>query len=469
MLERRPQDAVRSFHQALRLEPNHVIANNNLGLALAGLNQFEEAVPYYREALRLQPSYVEARANLSLALLEIGQVEEALELAREVLLVRHDSPDAHINLGTALMAADQEEEAVASFRNAQRLAPNHAVPYNNLAVCFQKHGQFEEAEEYFREAIRLRPNYPDAHKNLALVYLVLGDLERGWREYEWRWECKDFGTPPFVEPRWDGSPLEGRTILLFGEQGLGDMLQFIRYVPMVAAQGGRVLLYTAQALVDLFAGCEGITRIIPDGSPIPPFDVQAPIMSLPAIFNTTLATIPAEVPYIRVATERYEYWKQQLSGISEFKVGVAWQGNPKHKSDRLRSVRLAQLAPLASIPGVRLISLQKGAGTEQLPHASFPVMDLCSTLGFVDTAAVMRNLDLVVCIDSAMAHLAGSLAVPVWVALSPQPDFRWLLEREDTPWYPTMRLFRQDREGGWQPVFERMGRELGKILAENRQ
>ena len=302
-----------------------------------------------------------------------------------------------------------------------------------------------------------------------MLHLTLGDFESGWREYEWRWQCKEFNPPPLHQPRWDGSALEGRTILLFGEQGLGDMLQFVRYAPLVARRGGRVRLYCAAALIDLLAGCEGVTRAIPEGSPIPPFDVQAPLMSLPAIFETTLATVPAEVPYVRVGEERRQYWQQQLAGLSGFKIGIAWQGNPKHKSDRKRSVALQEFAPLANVPGVQLLSLQKHAGTEQLEHATFPVMDLCSGLGLVETAAVIQNLDLVISIDSAIAHLAGALAVPVWVALAASADFRWMLDREDSPWYPTMRLFRQSPTGGWQPVFARMAEALGKHLFEVRE
>ena len=217
------------------------------------------------------------------------------------------------------------------------------------------------------------------------------------------------------------------------------------------------------------AGCEGVTRVIPDGSPIPPFDVQAPLITLPQIFETTLATVPAEVPYVRVNEERRQYWQEQLAGLSGFKIGIAWQGNPKHKSDWKRSVALQELAPLADVPGVRLLSIQKGAGTEQLEHVKFPVIDLCGCLGFAETAAVMENLDLVVSIDSAIAHLAGALARPVWVALAAVADFRWMLEREDSPWYPTMRLFRQSAAGGWQPVFARMAEEVSKLIGTSRQ
>jgi hypothetical protein len=277
--------------------------------------------------------------------------------------------------------------------------------------------------------------------------------------------------PSYPQPLWDGSPVEGQTILLHPEQGLGDIIQFLRYAPLVQERGATVLLGCPSHLRGLLANCRGIDRLIPDG-PLPPFDVHAPLGSLPGIFGTTPATVPGTVPYLFADAELTAHWQQELNHFSGFKIGIGWQGNPKYWGDALRSIPLIHFEPLARVKGVHFFSLQKGPGTDQLGAVAngFPVMDLGSKLdeasgAFMDTAAIMKNLDLVITSDTAIAHLAGALGVPVWVALPLVPNWRWLLHREDSPWYPTMRLFRQTERGNWQQVFERMVGELEKMIA----
>ncbi len=290
----------------------------------------------------------------------------------------------------------------------------------------------------------------------------------GWPEYEWRWRRQDASPPALTQPLWDGSSLQGKSILLYPEQGLGDTLQFIRYAPLVKQTGATVIVQCQPPLLRLLATCAGIDRLLPEGADLPPFDVQAPLLSLPRILRTTLASIPANIPYLSADPDLRARWRQSLSGVADFKVGIAWQGNPGHKRDRQRSVPLAAFAPLAEAPGVRLVSLQKGPGHEQLTELAerLRVLDLTDELeDFADTAALLSNLDLVITVDTAVAHLAGAMGIPVWVALPIVPDWRWLLERQDSPWYPTMRLFRQTAWGDWAGVFERLTGALGQKIA----
>jgi hypothetical protein len=322
-------------------------------------------------------------------------------------------------------------------------------------------------------ALRLDPQSASTHWNRALALLQGGDFERGWREYEWRWQRA--GAQPRVStdrPPWDGRPLDGRAILLWCEQGLGDALQFARYAPLVQRHGGRVLLQCPGLLRALFRTLPGVDHLLTEGEALPSFDVHAPLLSLPALVGTTLATVPAEVPYLSADPARVEAWRQRLAAVPGLRVGVAWQGNPHHKWDRHRSVPLTAFAPLARVTGVRLVSLQKGPGAEQLPALKdrLRVVDFGDEFGasgpYPDTAALMRCLDLVVTVDTATAHLAGALAVPVWVPLSTIVDWRWLLGRQDSPWYPSMRLFRQTQLGDWAPVFDRMAEELRALVAQ---
>lgn len=315
----------------------------------------------------------------------------------------------------------------------------------------------------------LDPGSASAHWNRALAYLQHGDFERGWPEYEWRWKRGPTGPRQFPQPAWDGSRLNGRTALLYTEQGYGDMIQFVRYASHVQARGGPVLLECPPALIPLFSTCRGIDQLVPERSPHPPFDVHAALMSLPGLLGTTLATVPADIPYLHAQPARIDAWAKQLAGLQGFKVGVAWQGNPRHTWDRFRSFPLASLEPIAHVSAVQLVSLQKGLGAEQLHSGTvrFPIIDLGTRLdengrAFLDTAAVMAQLDLVITADTATAHLAGSLGVPVWVALSALSDWRWLRDRDDSPWYPTMRLFRQKRLGDWADVFGRMAETLAE-------
>jgi Flp pilus assembly protein TadD len=497
-------EAVAHFREALRARPDYTDALNNLGAALARLGQFDEAIACFRQAVRLQPADADAHNNLGNALRLHGDVEEAVAALERALRLSPDHAEAWNNLGLALARQEKVAEALASFRKAVQLRPEHASNHNNLGIALL-HDDPEEAAACLREAVRLQPDYVDArnnlghalrglgryteamtcfdtalrqrpdhsgtHHNRALLRLQLDDYQQGWAEYEWRWQCPDFREPPYPQPRWDGTALQGRTILLRFEQGIGDTLHFIRYARLVKERGGTVLAACPKNLTRLLSTCPGIDRLLVEGSPLPAFDVHAPLLSLPALFDTTLATVPATVPYLSAEPALVEQWRAELRTAPGFKIGIVWSGNPKHKENRARSMPLTYFSRLAEVPGVQLISLQKGAGSEQLREQStrFPILDLGSRLdettgAFVDTAAVMRNLDLVVCCDTAVAHLAGALGVPVWLALSFSPDWRWGLQREHCPWYPTARLFRQPERENWAEVFTQIQAALRERL-----
>jgi hypothetical protein len=319
--------------------------------------------------------------------------------------------------------------------------------------------------------VEISTEYAEAHKNRGMNLLHLGDFEHGWREFEWRWRCKDFRKRAFRKPAWDGSSLRGQRILLYTEQGIGDTFHFIRYAPLLAERGAEVILECPGGLTALLKSCPGVKKVVAHGAPLPDFDCHAPLMSLPRLLGTTVETIPASVPYLSADKALIERWRRELSTVRAFKVGIGWQGNPQNGTDYRRSIPLEQFAILANIPGVQLFGLQKGYGTDQLAKVigDFPIIDLSGRLdlgGFQVTAAAICNMDLVITSCTARAHLAGALGTPTWVALCFASEWRWLRERSDSPWYPTIRLFRQPEPGDWDTVFEQIAHALRELVCE---
>ena len=434
---------------------------------LGVVNQLQKkiaaSVDLYRQAIRLAPQLSEAWNNLGVSLQSQGEVDEALGCHLEALRLEPDYPEAHNNVGNALQALGRLDEAVLSYQRALHFRPDYFEAKHHMGNALGAQGRMDEAIACYDEVIRKAPDYHKVRLCRAMAWLQGGDYPRGWAEYEWRLKIKEQSIPPLSQPLWDGGPLEGRSLLILAEQGLGDSLQFVRYATLAAEAGGRVTVACRKPLERVLEGCRGVERVICEDDPIPDFDCYAPLLSLPRICGTTLGTVPADVPYLAIDPELQAHWAAELASIEGFKVGVVWQGNPEHSKDRQRSFRLAQLEPLARIPGVRLVSLQKGVGSEQLRElaGSFPVIDLGPRLDdLVDTAAVVRGLDLVISPDTSLAHLAGALGAPVWLALPLAADWRWLTGRDDSPWYPTMRLFRQRRWGDWNDLFARMAGEL---------
>jgi tetratricopeptide (TPR) repeat protein len=465
-------EAVTLFREALRGRPESAVTLNNLGVALAAQNKIKEATAVYEDGLRLEPDYVEVHNNLGNALREDGRLDEAVAHYQQALRLRPDYAEAYNNLGNALRDAGDLDGAAAHFLKALRINTGYAEPYNNLGITRLHQGRLADALLCYEQALQLKADYTDAHKNRALAWLAAGDYENGWPEYEWRWRGKELRPRQFQQPRWDGSALAGRTILLHGEQGLGDTLQFIRYALLVKQRDGRVIVECPRGLCGLLSGCPGVDEFCPQGPPLPAFDVHCPLLSLPAVLRTTLQTVPALVPYLFPRPELLKEWHRRLRQTSRFKIGIAWQGSPQYRGDRQRSIPLEQFLPLAHLPGVELISLQKGPGVEQLGNAREMVVDFGAELDaqgtFLDTAAIMKNIDLVITADTATGHLAGALGVPVWIALCFASDWRWLRGREDSPWYPTVRLFRQHEPGAWSEVFTRLTKDV-KVLLATRQ
>ncbi len=468
----RPDEAKAEYRETLRLKPDSAEACVNLGGLCIASGDLDEAIDLFRRAIQMRPRFAEAHLNLGAALSRQGKSAEAVDVLGQAIRLKPKLSGAHNNLGIALADQARFAEAVLSYERAIALQSDNLDALYNMGLALLRQNKIASALAQFERAIALRPDFAKAHHNRAAALLLSENFEQGLAEYEWRFRSPDY--PPFRMqwPLWNGEPLQGRTIVLLAEQGMGDTIQFIRYASLFEDRGARVILGCNKSLHAVLARTPGVDEWVAPGMPSPSADCCVPLMSLPHRFGTTLDTIPAEVPYVFADPGRIDAWRQRLGACDGFKIGIAWQGNRKAPGDRFRSIPLTEFAPLASVPGVRLISLQKGAGVEQLAEVrdAWPITDFPDALdaegdAFVDTAAVMKNLDLVITSDTATAHLAGALGVPVWVALSFVPDWRWMLKREDSPWYPTMRLFRQAQWLQWRDVFGRMA-ELVAALAD---
>jgi Flp pilus assembly protein TadD len=469
------------FREVLRLWPDHLGALNNLGTSVWRQGRAEEAEEYYRRGLALGRADFGILNNLGNAIWEQGRPGQAVPFYRQALELRPDSPETQMNLGVALSDIGEFEEALAWIRASMRSRPDWPEALDNMGVTLSRQGKWDEALDHYDRALRLRPDYPAARRNRAHAWLARGDFERGWLEYEWRLKCPNRHFPDVNLPRWFGEPLAGRSILVCAEQGIGDTLQFLRFALELKRRGGRVVLACPEPLVGIVARCPGVDQVRGSIVPLPDCPIHSPLMSLPAVLRPTLESLSADVPYLSAVPSTIERWRpiveqyvadrgdwedDRSSGPQRaLRIGIAWQGNPRNRVDRWRSIPLRNFTHLAEIPGVRLISLQKGEGTEQIAELAgrVPVGVLRDPSGdsedrrdLLDTAAVMHHLDLVITPDSAIAHLAGSLGVRVWLALPAVAEWRWLIDREDSPWYPTMTLFRQTAPGDWDGVFRRM-------------
>ena len=458
----RPAKAEASFARAVSLRPRYAEALNNLGQAMAARGDAEAAVGCYRRAIDADAGYGPAWANRCGALLDLGRTAEAIEAGRRAVLLAPDSAKAHYNLGNAFAAAAIPAEAAACYRRALGIDPGYADALVNLGVAELCLGDCDAAIAALDHALVLDADLAEAHWNKALALLLSGRLGEAWDLYEWRWRAvKGLAKPEIDRPLWAGEAGGGRAILVRCEQGYGDAMQLARYLPLVRARGWGIVLECPPKLERLFAGSCLADAVIPFGAPRPPFDAWLPIMSLPRVFKTELATIPWPGAYLGAPSSP----ESARRDGGPLRVGIVWQGSLTNGRGRFRSASLQDFAPLREIPGISLLSLQAQISPEDralLDRLSIP--DLESGLrDFADTAAVVQSLDLVVTIDTAMAHLAGALGRPVWTLLSVFPDWRWMLDRDDSPWYPTMRLFRQRHAGDWAPVVEFVASELGRL------
>jgi tetratricopeptide (TPR) repeat protein len=463
-----PQSAMRFYRRALELDASLVVGHVNLGKLLFAAERFTEALDSFAAATILAPHDPDAWCSRAGALRELGRLEESIEAAEQALELRHDFPEAAINLGNALLKLDRSEAAFGAYLRASKPGPCLAKALLGQGLTLRSLGRFPEAMIAFDGAAALGSHEAVAGKGCLM--LTLGDFENGLEGYEARWlKGKSIAEALGTRfPSWKGPGRRGERVLVLNDHGLGDTIQFFRYLPMMAAAGVDATFVCPPRLRRLLSSKANVRFVDspPEGEP---FDAQIAISSLPRAFGTRLDTVPAAVPYLAAEPALREMRLKRI-GAQGFKIGVVWQGNSDPEADRARSMPVTALAPLAGVAGVRLISLQKGFGEEQL--SNLPRSLRVETLGanfdagvdaFVDTAAVMTCLDLVVTCDTSVAHLAGALAVPVWVALKSDAEWRWLLGRADSPWYPTMRLFRQTRRGVWSDVFEAMAGELAQL------
>ncbi|HEY1930775.1 MAG TPA: tetratricopeptide repeat protein [Acetobacteraceae bacterium] len=497
----RRADAVGAFRQAAELAPQDGAVANDLGVVLAELGRVADAEAAFRRAVAVQPGSAEARDNLATAMSQLGRPGEAaalpmpppepesleaaialrpddVELRRsfaqhlqslgrfaeaeaELTVALSLAPDVavvHADLGWVLRRQDRLDEALVLLLAAAERWPDDARVLNSLAIAVLNAGRVEEALALLERAAACDPDDAEVQHNRAMALLRLGRFAEGWDAYEWRWRMGQ-GRPVhrvLPQPLWAGEPLDGRAILLHAEQGLGDTLQFLRYVPLVAGRGGRVVLEVPAALGRLAARLPGVAELVWAGDPLPPFDLHCPLLSLPRAFGTTVATIPS-APYLTADPGLVAAWRERLGGTG-LRVGLVWAGRPEHWDDARRSLPFGALAPLWAVPGVRWFSLQVGPRAADLASApSGVMMDLAPMLvDFADTAAVLIALDLLVCVDTAVAHLAGALGRPAWLLLPHAADWRWMREADRTPWYPSLRLFRQVAPGAWDDVVGRV-------------
>jgi Flp pilus assembly protein TadD len=430
--ERNAPDALARYERLLALDPTNLIAYNNVGLLLSKLGRRSEADDAFARALELKPGNPQIRFN-QLMVQPNGDLAEAGDCCRRALEQRPRDPDIVTNLG----------------------------------IVLQFSGRFEEARTEYERAISIAPDHVGARFNLSLLLLLQGEYPRGWIEYEQRWKLPEAKKPSFAQPEWQGEDLDGKTILLHSEQGFGDSIQTLRYVPAMAARGGRVALRLERPLVRLAASLPGNLIITPTHARPPAFDVWCPLLGLPRILGTRADSIPAHVPYLGVRPTIAERWRRRFSDLDGLKVGLAWAGSPQHVNDFRRSIQLDRLKPLFEVAGSSFVSLQVGpraADLIALPPGTMANLSAELT-DFAETAGAILNLDLVIAVDTAVAHLAGALAKPAWVMVPFSPDWRWMLERENSPWYPTLRLYRQPGPGDWDSIIARVATDLQKRVA----
>ncbi len=460
-------------------------ADPDLAGALAGLGEIaalsgnnEEAAGLYRRAISIDDSNARYHFGLGCALHASGDWLGAGEAYRGALKLDAAHAAAHMNLGCILQeraeteaaligpqgAARQLEEALEHFRSVRDLAPGNAEAWMNLGYAMARQRKLEEALRCYDRAIELQPRLAEAHFNRSMALLAQGKFSDGWSEYEWRWQASGFPRPVHAQPEWDGAPLGGRTLLLYSEQGFGDAIQFVRYAPLAAARGARVIVRSTPELHRLFASVPGVSASLESGEALPPFDAHCPLLSLPRVLGTTAESIPAEVPYISAEPALAAAWRREIGNAHELRVGLVWASQPMARIAPLKSIGFADLAPLLRLRGVKYYSLQKGEALAPEPAAG--VVDLGGRLeDFADTAALIASLDLTISVDTAVAHLAGAMGKPVWTLLPYVPDWRWHPDGLHSRWYPSMRLYRQAERGDWKALMAGVAEDLEQLCA----
>lgn len=463
----RYRDAVASYDKAIRANPQYVQAYVNKGEALYELGNAEEALGCYNQALSLAPDYLVARNNRSTALSALRRFAEALEDCNFVLSLNEHVAEFHNNKASALRNLDRLDESIASAERAIAIRANYAEAWASRGASLYQKGQYDEALKSYNRAVEIAPELADVQWNKSLLLLLMGDYTHGWNLYEQRFRTKTFiqTAREFNSPVWrGGESLAGKTILLHAEQGLGDTIQFCRYVPMVEALGAMVVLEVQPPLVAMLGTMPGQRVIVGQGQPLPKYDYHCPLMSLPLAFGTTLETLPAAVPYLYPQEDKQQCWHNRLGHKTNRRIGLVWSGGTVHTNDRNRTIGLEKFLPLLEI-NAEFHCLQKEvrATDAKLLGRSNIISHVDELSDFCDTAALIMEMDVVITVDTSVAHLAGALGKPVWILVTYVPDFRWLLEREDSPWYPTVRLFRQHSIGNWEGVIQTVAEQLKQV------
>lgn len=465
----RTERATQLLVKAAKASPDRPEILCDLGNAFKATGRHRDAIKAHKMVVDLLPKSPEALSNLGAAYKAAGKPELALEPLEAAVTLRPADPEFRFNLGNGLIAVERYEEAEAALRQVIYDKPDHVRAHINLGVSLKEMGKFDAAVERFSKAIAVSPDVPEAHWNMALMQLALGRFEEGWREYEWRGRLPGFAMQALDRPQWQGEPLNGRTLLVHAEQGLGDTVQFCRYLPKLASFGGKVIFACQDRLIPLIETLDGAPEIVPL-SARPKHDVQTPLLSLPRFFNDGLPLLPDDRSYLSPDRARIAAAAEMLGPAKGLRVGIAWQGSDAYRHDARRSIPLACYELLARVDGVELISLQHGNGTEQISDIDWADRltvlpeDIDADGAFLDTAAVIANLHMVVTSDTSIAHVAGAIGAPVTVALCNQPDWRWGYTSKTAPWYPSMRLVRQQKAHDWPGVFAEIARGLAQRI-----
>lgn len=463
-------DARRLYELVGNIVPDAYEIHNELGRVLQEMRLPIEAGAAFRRASELQPAEAVPAFNLGNALADARQYDESFAAYRRAIANKPDFVQAYNNLGNALMLPFHFEEAERVLRQAIALKPDHALAHVNLGDALWAQGRRDEAMAAYDRAVALEPDRPESHLHRGVALLLLGRLREGFAELEWRWVANSHIPMQRIRlPRWKGEPLTGKTILLHGEQGYGDDIQFVRFLPQVAKMAGKVILRVEPALVRLLSTVEGATEVIDSNTPVPQADYAVSLLSLPFVLETGMESIPAKVPYLRPDPANIALWREKLTECPGLKVGIVWAGAPRPGAseatllDSRRSFDLETLAPLAGIPGISLVSLQFGPRAAQglVPPRGMTLFDMTGDIrDFADTAAVIANLDLVITVDTSVVHVAGAIGAETWLLSRHDGCWRWFLERDDSPWYPSVRIFRQTRRGDWSETVESVARQL---------
>ncbi len=498
--------AIENFEKALAIKPNLAEAYYNLGASLREKGDLEAAADSYLKAIELKPDYAEAYNNLGITQKRRGNLSAAIDCYNQALVLNPDNPEAYHNRGLALSEAGDLDAAISSYTHAISIKPHYAEACNNLGVALRAKRHLEAAIDAYTKALQINPEYldahinmgnclrdtgklvaavdsyasainldndsADAHFNLSLTWLLQGEYEKGWAEYEWRLRRENTANySDHPSPRWNRQSVRGKSLLLLAEQGLGDMIQTIYYAKQLKSLGAQLFVECKKPLIPLFGLCEHIDVLIPEGAPLPPADYHAPMMSLPGILGESFSARANTEPYLQADPEFITKWAHHLGSIEAYKIGIAWQGSTTFVDDQWRSFPLQNFSSIAGLSDTSLVSLQKGIeGRSQIDSfcETSQLLDFGEDLDrgrpFMDTAGIMMNVDLVITSCTSIAHLAGSLGVPTWVILGENADWRWLLDREDSPWYPNVRLFRQQKRGNWEEVFARVTMELQLMI-----